>query len=410
MLRDLNTLWLTCVMGVALVGCTTAKNYSETPVVNPNYDRYYGQPQSNPSNHASNSDTFVSSIPQDDWDTPQRSSSLELNPNAPESYTVKKGDTLWDIAGKFLKHPWRWPEIWDNNREIKNPHLIYPGDVIRLENGLLSYNGKALSKGSADEADANTIKLKPRIRIERTQESILGEPISTLAAFTFWPKVLSAAQVKQAPYIVASQDNSLLITQEQKIYVRNLRGAQVGQRWAVYHPNKKLKDPTSKRSLGIEAVLAGIIEVNNTGELTTATVIESQREIQNGDRVFPLEDHTVQLHATITEPSQKVRAEVISMMDVEYIGGNHMAVVINKGKRQGIHEGYVLGVYAQGKVVVDPYQTRQGEHGIVQKQAIRLPPEQVARVVIFKADHQVSYGLIMDASREVKNGYKIGNP
>ena len=408
MLRDLNTLWLTCVMGFALIGCTTTKNYSETPVVNPNYDRYYGQPQSNPSNHASNSDTFISSIAHDDWDTPQRSSSLELNPNAPDSYTVKKGDTLWDIAGKFLKHPWRWPEIWDNNREIKNPHLIYPGDVISLENGMLSYNGKSLGSRNAD--DASTIKLKPRIRIERTQESLLGEPISTLAAFTFWPKILSAEQVKQAPYIVASQDNSLLIGSEQKIYVRNLRGAQVGQRWAVYHPNKKLKDLSSKRSLGIEAMLAGVIEINTSGELTTATVVESHREIQNGDRVFPLEDPTIQLHATITEPTQKVRADIISMTDIEYLAGNHMAVVINKGKRQGIHEGYVLGVYAPGQVVLDPYQTRKGHYDIVQKQAVRLPPEQVARVVIFKADHQVSYGLIMDASREVKNGYKIGNP
>ncbi|WP_020558305.1 LysM peptidoglycan-binding domain-containing protein [Thiofilum flexile] len=410
MLRDLNTLWLTCVMGFVVVGCSTAKNYNETPVVNPNYDRYYGQPQSNPSNHGSNSDTFVSSIANDDWDTPQRSSSLELNPNAPDSYTVKKGDTLWDIAGKFLKHPWRWPEIWGNNREIKNPHLIYPGDVIRLENGMLSYNGRTLNSGNTMAADASTLKLKPRIRIERTQQSLIGEPINTLAAFTFWPKLLSADQINKAPYIVASQDNTLLIAPQQKIYVRNLRGAQVGQQWGVYHPSKKLNDPSSKRILGVEANLAGIIEINTPGELTTATVIESQREIQNGDRVFPLEDHTIQLHTAMTEPTHKVRADIISMLDANYLGGNRMVAVINKGAGQGIHEGYVLGVYAPGSVVLDPYQSRKGQYGTEQKQAVRLPPEKVANLVIFKTDRQVSYGLIMDASREVKNGYKIGNP
>lgn len=403
MLRDLNAFWLTCVLGVALGGCTTAKNYSETPIVSPNYDRYYGQPQNNPAARGLNSDTYVSSIANDEPETSKRTS-LELNPDAPDSYTVKKGDTLWDIAGKFLKHPWRWPEIWDKNRDIKNPHLIYPGDVIRLVNGVLSYNGKALG------GDDSTIKLKPRIRIERTQESLIGEPISTLAAFTFWPKVLSDDQVNKAPYIVASQDNTLIITQGQKVYVRNLKGARAGQQYAVYHPNKRLEDPATKKSLGVEATLAGIIEVNVEGELATATVIENKHEIENGDRVFPIEDQTIHLTATISEPTHKVRADVISMLDVEYLGGNYMVAVINKGHQHGIHDGYVLGVYSPGKVVTDPYLSRKADYGIVQKQAIELPSEKVSNLVIFKTDAQVSYGLIMDSSREVKNGYKIGNP
>jgi hypothetical protein len=406
MLRDLNAFWLTCVIGVALGGCTTAKNYSEAPVVSPNYDRYYGQPQSNPARHGLNNDTYNSSIANDEFDAP-KSTSLELNPNAPDQYTVKKGDTLWDIAGKFLKHPWRWPEIWDKNRAIKNPHLIYPGDVIRLENGVLSYNGNTLE---GDAGDGKTIKLKPRIRIEHTQDSLIGEPVSTLAPFAYWTKVLSEDQIAKAPYIVASQDNSLIITQGQKVYVRNLRGAQPQQQWAVYHPNKRLEDPSTKKVLGVEATLAGIIETNVQGELTTATVLENKREIQNGDLIFPIDEHMIHLTATITEPTQKVRADVISMMDVEYLGGNYMAVVINKGARHGIHDGYVLGVYSKGQVVVDPRRAIKGEYGIEQKQAVQLPPEKVAHLVIFKTDDQVSYGLIMDSSREVKNGYKIGNP
>ncbi|OQX06121.1 MAG: hypothetical protein BWK73_31705 [Thiothrix lacustris] len=313
-----------------------------------------------------------------------------VNPAAPRSYVVQKGDTLWGIARKFLNTPWYWPEVWDKNQRIKNPHLIYPGDVLHLE-----------------YAQGNGNKLVPRIRIDRHGS---GEPISSLTPFMAWPRVLDEATIKNAPYLLASQDNHTLIGSGETIYIKNLRDTPQGSRCALFTPNKALHDPQTGALLGYEVIYNGYSRVTRIGDPSTATVVEAIREIRQGDRVFQPVDETAYLNVPIHMPNFTVRADVISLFDAEAVSGTHMIATINKGHRDNIQVGHTLGLYAQGKTVNDPHALRKTREGAVIPVESQLPPEKAANLVIYKVTDKVSYGLILDATREIRTGYKVGNP
>lgn len=358
----LKTLTLSLASALLLSACAnTTSNTRKGP--DP-FDNYYGSPAG--INHQAG---------------------IIVNPSAPQSYVVKRGDTLWRIARMFLHTPWHWPEIWDKNQNIPNPHLIYPGDVLHLD-----YQG------------GNGNKLTPRIRIDRRGT---GEPISTLSSFMLWPRVLDEATIKNAPYVLASRDDRTLITEGETIYVERLRNAQPGTRCAIFHPKKPLYDPRNNQLLGYEVDYAGYSRIERLGKPATATVLEAQREIRKGDRLFIPLDDTANLHHPILAPNFKVRADVISLFDASYYSGNYMTVVINRGSRDRLRPGHVLGAYTQGKQVVDPLKSCAQQSGNV---CTDLPPEKVANVVLYKVNERVSYGLVMDASREVRDLDKIGNP
>lgn len=362
----LQTVWLAAVSVLALHGCGS-NSPKPTPITSHSaqFDAYYGQPHG---------------------DTVQYGN-IVVNPTAPQTYVVQKGDTLWGIARKFLNTPWYWPEIWDKNQGIANPHLLYPGDVLTF----------AYGQGAQGE------KLMPRIRVERRGS---GEPIATLAAFMLWPRVLDEATIKNAPYILASRDDRELITEGETIYVNNLHHAQVGQRYALFHPNKALHDPYTGQLLGYEVTYGGYSKIERLGNPATGTVIAAKREIHKGDRLFAPVDEIANLNASMHAPNFKVRAGIVSLFDAEHLSGNYMIAVINKGKRDGMQIGHTLGVYADGKYVVDAVQSCNSPG----KVCSALPPEKVANLVLYKVTDRVSYGLILDASREVQPNNKIGNP
>ena len=365
-------LWKTLLISTAssliLSACGATAPTKPTP--DP-YDRYYGQ----------------ASAAQDTAVTPD----IVVNPSAPQTYTVQKGDTLWRIAQKFLNTPWYWPEVWDHNQAITNPHLLYPGDVLTLDYA---------KTGSGDQ-------LMPRIRVDRHGE---GEPIATLAPYLLWPRVVDEATLNNAPYIIASRDDHHLISGGETIYVKNLRGAQMGSRFAFFHPNGELRDPLTGKTLGYEVTYGGYGRVERLDNPATMTVMETIREIRAGDRVLPPVDEIANLGATIHAPATKVRADIVKLFDATDVSGNAMMIVINKGARDRMEVGYTLGVYAPGKNVQDPNHKYVSRAGMEKPTFDQLPPEKVANVVLYKVDHNVSYGLIMDSKREVQNGDKIGNP
>lgn len=364
------TVLLGTVSGLLLSACgasTAVKPAQPDP-----YDRYYGQ--------VSDADTGVFN------------DAIIVNPDAPRQYVVQPGDTLWRIANKFLNTPWYWPEVWDNNQGIANPHLIYPGDVLTLD-----YAG-----GNGDD------KFGPRIRVDRNGE---GEPIASLLPFLVWPRVLDQATIQAAPYVVSSQDAHALITQGETVYIRNLGNATPGQRCAIFHPNKALHDPRTGALMGYEVTYGGYSRLERADNpLATATVLESVREIRAGDRLLPRHEEVNSLVGTIHAPRFKVRGDVMELFDAEVISGNYMIAVINKGQRDRIEVGHTLGVYATGKTVFDPIQTRNGNFNAKLPVSTQLPPEKIANLVVYKVTDRVSYGLIMESTREVKTGYKIGNP
>lgn len=361
------TLLISTASAAVISGCSSTP--PGKPAHDP-YDAYYGQP-----------DALHTIQPGE----------IIVNPAAPRTYTVQKGDTLWGIARKFLNTPWYWPEVWDKNQRIQNPHLIYPGDVLTL-----------------DYVNGNGNKMVPRIRIDRG--GLIGEPISTLIPFLQWPRVLDEATIKNAPYILASQDNHHLISEGETIYVKNLRNSTEGERCAIFHQNKPLTDPHTGALLGYEVTYGGYGKIQRLGNPATARVIDAKREIHAGDRLFAQSDETRHLNIPIHAPNTKVRGEIISLYDAEAISGNHMIAVINKGQRDRIEVGHALGIYATGKTVRDPYQMQKLRSGAQVPQEAQLPPEKAATLIIYKVTDKVSYGLIMDATREVRHGYKAGNP
>lgn len=366
---------LICTASVLVLngcGANTPAKSSPDP-----YDSYYGQP---------NADS------RDTTDPVFQYGDIVVNPSAPRTYTVQKGDTLWGIARKFLNTPWYWPEVWDKNQRIQNPHLIYPGDVLTLD----------YVEGAAGG------KLSPRIRIDRGGRE--GQPISSLVQFMVWPRVLDESTIDNAPYIIASQDDHSLITEGEKIYVRGLRNVVEGSRCAIFHKNKPLYDTQTNALLGYEVTYSGYSRVERVGEPSTATVLELKREARKGDRLLAPVDETRNLNEPIQAPNFKVRGDVIALFDAEAISGNYMIATINKGYRDSIRVGHTLGIYGKGKTVDDPYLNKKHRSGAQLPVSVELPPEKVANMVIYKVTNNVSYGLILDATREVEKGDKIGNP
>ena len=343
--------------------------------------------------------------------TASKSSPALFKTTAPKRYVVKKGDTLWAISNKFLNNPAYWPEIWDKNQKIKNPHLIYPGDVLFI------YEGGRRKVRVANKVTGKVTfveKMVPQMRIERTG-STLGQPISTLSSFLVWPRVLDKSTMEKAPYIVDGRDSHILIEKDDTVFIKNLSDRHAGGRYAVFHQGKELRDPATGKVYGNEVTYGGFLEVERTSagaEVATATVVESKREIRRGDRLLYVNDETHQLDAPIQIPKHKVRGSIISLFDSHIMSAQTQVVVINKGSRQGIKPGYTLGVYSLGKKVNDPYEkakrNRRWEPVVAAK--VGIPPQRVATAIVYKTTGDLSYALITKSSHPVKNGYKIGNP
>jgi len=381
MFRFATIRFIACVGSVAVIlaACAPAKHNNDQLYINgkkatdgqiSQYDDYYGLPPAQRPIRAGKS-------------------RIEVNPRAPKTYTVQKGDTLWDIAQKYLNTPWHWPEIWDKNQQIQNPHLIRPGDILHF--GYVR--------------DARTDKLVPRIRVETTGR---GGPLTTIAPFLKWPRVMDEATIRAAPYILSSRDRQMLMTPSETIYIKNLQQARKGERYAIYHPGHPLHDPETGELLGHQVTYGGYARIDRVDTVTTGTLLEVENAVRNGDRLFPVKDIQANLRVPIQIPKHKVRARIVDLYEANFISANHMILVLNKGKKDGIKAGYTLGVYKDGDIVKDKYEPYRGHAKGTPE--VRLPPAKVANAIVYNVMDNLSYALIMDSQREVKNGDKIGNP
>jgi hypothetical protein len=335
-------------------------------------------------------------------------SNIPLAPNAPDEYIVKPGDTLWDISKVYLRDPWYWPEIWYVNPQVQNPHLIYPGDVLKL----VYIDGKPrLTIGERAQGGDGTKRLSPQVRREPLSRAIAAIPYDVIASFAGRPVLLDKDQVNKAPYVVAMRDGHVIGGVGNEIYARGIKNAQPDDRYSIIHVEGELKDPDNGKLLGYTGVYVGAGPVIASGDPAKLVLTETAREALQGDKLFP-ESVDVNLDFVPHAPEVDVDATVIAVKDMTVMGQYHI-VALNRGSKAGLEPGHVVAIERAGDVVLDKYAkgglaARSGN--LKRGQSVQLPSERAGVAMIYKTYDRMSFALIMDATHEIRQGDRATNP
>jgi hypothetical protein len=355
----------------------------------------------------------VSSTAQDTQRTIATGSNIPLTADAPNEYTVKTGDTLWDISKVFLRDPWYWPEIWYVNPQVANPHLIYPGDVLKL----VYIDGQPRvtlgDRGGEGAQSGGGKRLSPQVRREPLSQAITAIPYDVIAGFMGRPTLLDGDQVKAAPYVVALRDGHVIGATGNEIYAKGIGSAAADARYSVIHVEEKLFDPENGGLLGYSGIYVGSGPVATTGDPAKIVLTDSAREALQGDKLFP-ESVDVNVDFVPHAPTSDIDARVIAVRDHTRMG-QYQVIALNRGQRAGLEPGHVLAISQLGGIVRDTYSkggmsatatsTSRG-HG----KAVQLPDERIGLAMVFKAFDKMSYALVMETSHEIRQGDLARNP
>ena len=320
---------------------------------------------------------------------------IRVKAERPLQYTVKKGDTLWDIASLFLQDPWYWPEIWQNNPQVKNPHLIFPGDVLTL----VYIDGQPrilVNEAQHREVETTTglpvRKLSPSIRTTSLEASIPSIPGDAIRQFLSKPRVVTREEMDKAPRIIGSDQRHLVLSTGNRVYVRGeLDKERV--RFSVFRPGDALLDPDSDEVLGYEAKYTGNVHIKDYGDPATGDITFAEREILIGDRLLPEDRSKLENLFFPHVPDFEVKGQIISLYDALFGVAQYQIVVINMGERDGMEVGHLLASFTKGQVVRDRYDKRRSR-------PVKLPDERSGLVMVFKTFDRVSYALVLE-SRQV---------
>ena len=331
----------------------------------------------------------------------------ELAPNAPDSYTVKTRDTLWDISKLFLKSPWRWPELWGMNLDqIRNPHLIYPGQILYLD----KTGGRARLR--MGQAVGGNDKLSPRVRSSAVGgDSLASIPFGLIEPFLNEAVVFQSNELEAAPRIVATQEGRVVLARGDTAYVRG--DLSNGTDYRIFRQPKPLLDPTTKELLGYEAVYVGSAEYVKQGETrvdaagkseivpATFTVTNVRQEAGVGDRLalVPTREYTNYApHA----PQGPMEGQIVSLYGDALTAGQNQVVALNRGARDGMERGHVLALIRNGARVVDKTDAS--------RPTIKLPDERHGMLFVFRVFDRVSYALILSVKDPVSAGDRFAQP
>jgi hypothetical protein len=335
----------------------------------------------------------------------------DLAPNAPDAHTVQPGDTLWAIASLFLKSPWRWPELWGMNLEqIRNPHLIYPGQVLTLE----KKDGRAVlrvGQQPADKVPENTVKLSPRVRAQGLDNgAIAAIPLNMIGPFLTEAVVFNGNALEQAPRVVATQEGRVMVSKGEIAYVRgDLGGA---RDFRIFRQLTPLLDPITREVLGHEGRYVGTAELLRNGYTVGtgdgATIVpdtfridSTRMEVGMGDRLSPVPQQEL-LSYVPHAPSAAVDGRIVAVYGDGLRAGQNQVVSINRGARDGIERGHVLALWRAGRDSVDSTGLRKVD--------IRLPDERHGLLFVFRTFDRVSYALILSVQEPVRAGDRYSQP
>ena len=357
---------------------------------------------------------------------PLNAQEIELNNNHPERHTVVKGDTLWGISGKFLKDPWQWPKVWRFNRDqIKNPHLIYPGDVVVLDK-----SGKNPRLSLLHE----TITLHPHAVEEPIDKVAISTiPLSVIHPFLHQPLVIEKDQLATSPRILAAQENSVVLSPGTRVYIKGINEGDP-LNWHVYRPGKNLVDPDTKQVLGVEANYLGDAKVVKYGDPVSADITKAKEEIFTKDRLVAIGDE-VTTNFVPHAPESAISGRIIGVLGGVAEGGPQGIVTLNRGTNDGIEVGHVLAINRYGRIVKDTEYVKSKEvsnpklkelnfdvktapdgskivdfekkpqevngQPALEPGMVKLPDERIGLLMVFRTFDRVSYALIMQASQPV---------
>jgi LysM repeat protein len=337
----------------------------------------------------------------------------DLAPNAPDSHTVQRGDTLWGISGLFLKSAWRWPELWGMNLDqIRNPHLIYPGQVLVLE----KKDGRAtlrLAQSQGQGIPGNTVKLSPKVRTQLLDNGAVASiPLNLIGPFLTEAVVFDGNELETAPRIVATQEGRVMVSRGETAYVRgDLGGA---RDFRLFRELTPLRDPDTKEVLGYEGRYVGTAERQKAGEGMATTddrnvvvpdtfrVTSTRLEAGVGDRLSPVPQQELVAYVPHA-PLAALDGRIVSIYGDGVNAGQNQVVSINRGRRDGIERGHVLALWRAGKPAVDA--TTPGR-----KVAMRLPDERHGLIFVFRTFERVSYALILNVLEPVSAGDRFTQP
>ncbi len=321
---------------------------------------------------------------------------LQLVDNPPDRHIVVKGDTLWDISGKFLKQPWRWPEIWQMNRDqIKNPHLIYPGDVVLLD---MSSGSPRLRLGK--KVGAGTGKLQPTVYSKPIQQVVPSIPPNAIEPFISQPLVIEDGELNTGVKIVAMQEDRMLVGTGDSFYASGIPDAAV-EKWHVFRKGKPLKDPATGKILAYEAFFLGNARLVKPGEPALLRVSLAKEEIARGDRLIPAPEPEI-ISYVPHRPEQDVSARVLGIYGGLREGGANSVVALNVGKNDGMEIGHVVALYRK-RVSLDVDDSGR-------RTETPVPDERYGLAFVFRVFNGVSYALVVESSKAVIVGDTARNP
>ncbi len=328
----------------------------------------------------------------------------------PDRYVVKEGDTLWDIASMFLTDAWMWPEIWQVNPDIENPHLIYPGDEITLrfidgEPRLSLTRGDAartvvLKRGQKTREGDRNEKLAPRIRISPLVSAIPAIPLDAIASMLTTGRIVEQDTLSHAPYILAGRADSLVFGPGDEFYARGNWEKDTSV-YGIFRAGDVYQDPETREVLGFEAREVGQARIiDREDDLVTLRLVSVKQDVRIGDRLMPTEERRVESTFYPTPPEDRISGVIMTVLGgVTQVGRNDV-VVVNRGTRSGLDVGNVLAIYKQGALVRDR----------VTRERVRLPSERAGILMVFRSFEKMAYGLVLETEEPLRVGDVVRNP
>lgn len=314
-----------------------------------------------------------------------------FNDNVPDKYTVKKGDTLWDISDFFLRDPWLWPEIWYVNPQIRNPHLIYPGDIISL----VYIDGRPRLMLERNR----NVKLSPGVKVLPHDEAIPTLPLEVIHNFLSRNRVVTEEEIEGAPYVVAGHEKRVLSGFNDDFYARGEFDETPS--YGLYRIGEPYVDPETEEVLGIRAQDIGSAKVKTVdGDIATLLATRAVEEIRIGERLLPHEERRLDSTFYPSGPENEIDGVIMAVEGGITQVGHLDVVAINRGEREGLEIGNVLAIYKRGETVRDR----------VAKEQITLPNERAGLLMVFRTFEKMSYGLVLGADRPLAVNDLVKNP